>query len=86
MVHAVTPDRMYSLGSWLLPTVIVVIVTLGMGAVFFDTLEVMVSTWSKYGYYYYGQCVLVFPISLWLIWDKRHQLAPHRQVRTQALW
>lgn len=75
MAGSITPDCVHSPEGWLLPAAIAVVVALGIGVVFIDTLEVMVSTWSKYGFYYYGHGFLIFPISAWLIWNKRRQLA-----------
>ncbi|MCB1753152.1 MAG: EpsI family protein [Gammaproteobacteria bacterium] len=75
MTSAVTSDRLHFANCWLLPAVTAAVVALGMSAAYFDTLEGMVSTWSSYRYFYYGHCFLVFPVSLWLIWGKRRQLA-----------
>ncbi|MCB1752630.1 MAG: exosortase [Gammaproteobacteria bacterium] len=75
MASSVTPDWGDFSYRWSLPAAIVVAVVLGMGVVFSDTLDVMVSTWSKYEYFYYGHCFLIVPISAWFIWSKRRQLA-----------
>ena len=88
MAGPVTADGAASSAGWWLPATIVLAVALGTGVAFFETLEAMVSTWSKYGYFYYGHCFLVFPLSLWLIWDKRRQLAritPDPEYRVLAL-
>ena len=75
MDSSVTEDPgNFSIG-WSVPLAIVIAAVLVIGAVFFDTLKDMVSTWSKFGYFYYGHCILVAPISAWLIWSKRRRLA-----------
>ncbi|MCB1868708.1 MAG: exosortase, partial [Gammaproteobacteria bacterium] len=88
MDSSVTKDPgNFSIG-WSVPLAIVIAAVLVIGAVFFDILKDMVSTWSKFGYFYYGHCILVAPISAWLIWSKRRRLAqitPSSEYRVLSL-
>ncbi|HET6724710.1 MAG TPA: exosortase A [Gammaproteobacteria bacterium] len=59
------------------------IVTVGFIALYWTTGFSLVATWARTGMFRYA--FLIFPISAWLIWSKRHELVAWHEPAT-CLW
>ncbi|MEW6589952.1 MAG: exosortase A [Pseudomonadota bacterium] len=59
---------------WLTPGVVTAAVLLGLVAAFWPTLHSMIEIWERSETFTHGY--LIFPISVWLIWRQRAELAP----------
>ena len=55
--------------AWLLAGLVIV----GVVIAFSETFVAMLSQWT--GYEQYNHCLLIAPISAWLVWRRRHELA-----------
>ena len=62
-----------SRGTWLLPAGVTLGVLLILGAVFWSTLYSMIEIWERSETFTHGY--LIFPISAWLLWRQRAELA-----------
>ena len=58
---------------WRIALPLVVLTVLGVLAVFIDTARSIVEIWNSYETYTHGY--IIVPISLWLIWQQRAELA-----------
>ena len=58
---------------WLQPGLLTVAVLLGLAALFWPTLHSMIEIWERSETFTHGY--LIFPISAWLIWRQRAELA-----------
>jgi exosortase A len=58
--------------QWKLGLVLVTVYVVVVLAIFFQTAVSMVDTWGRMQTYNHGY--LIVPITLWLIWDRRHSL------------
>ncbi|MEW5965720.1 MAG: exosortase A [Pseudomonadota bacterium] len=58
---------------WLQPGLLTVAVLLGLAAAFWPTLHSMIEIWERSETFTHGY--LIFPISAWLIWRQRDELA-----------
>lgn len=65
-------SRAHLTSTWKRATLIACVSTLGILLLFHDTVLSMTVTWRSEPYNY---GFLIFPISIWLAWNKRHQLA-----------
>ncbi len=68
--------------NWKQSFAAIVIVELALLGLYYDTAQAMVGIWWRSETF--NHAFLVPPISLWLIWEKRHALA--REVPSPALW
>ena len=60
-------------GRWRVPLLVVTFGIVGLLLAFYSTAEAMVDIWSRSGTFAHGY--LIVPISLWLIWRKRADVA-----------
>ncbi len=68
--------------SWKQASIAIILVELALIAMYFDTARAMVNIWSRSETF--NHAFLVPPITLWLIWEKRHALA--RAMPRPTLW
>jgi len=59
--------------QWRTPLLLVLLFVTVQLLLFFDTTRSLVEIWTRSGTYNHG--FLIAPISLWLIWEKRHHLS-----------
>lgn len=78
-MSAVLPARTF---NWKQAFAAIVIVELALIGLYFDTAQVMVGIWWRSETF--NHAFLVPPITLWLIWEKRHTLA--REAPRPTLW
>ncbi len=72
--------------SWVITLPFVVVVVVGIIALFYQTAWAMVSTWYRTETFAHG--FVIVPISMWLIWEKRHVVSnidPIPEYRVLAL-
>ena len=67
------PARAALPAHWRQPLLALVLLLLGLGWLFRDTLTAMVLIWERSETF--AHAFVVPPISLWLIWRRRHELA-----------
>ncbi|MDZ7584970.1 MAG: archaeosortase/exosortase family protein, partial [Thiobacillus sp.] len=72
---SVLPDALPAAprSNWLLPGALTFGVLLILAGVFWPTLYSMVEIWERSETFTHGY--LIFPISAWLLWRQRHELA-----------
>lgn len=82
-MSAVSPAPTFaSRPGWKQTVGVLVLVELALLAFYFETARAMVEIWWRSGTF--NHAFLVPPISLWLIWEKRRELA--REAPRPALW
>jgi len=59
--------------QWRIPLLLALLFVIAQLLLFFDTTRSLVEIWARSGTYNHG--FIIAPISLWLIWEKRHHLA-----------
>ena len=73
VIQAVNETESLAISRWRATLIACVALFLGMLALFWSTVAGMVYVWYNFETYTHG--FLILPISLWLIWQKRHHLA-----------
>jgi exosortase A len=69
--------------AWRPAITVFTVLALAFIGLYWTTAVALVRLWAKTGMFQY--CFLIFPISAWLIWGKRHELAA-RHVPTVCPW